>query len=386
MIATLLATAVIASPLSLGLRVEGNGYLRFALDGRIVYAKEARFSVAEGKLRHIAGANPMPMIEVPANASGLDAEPNGVLYAVIGSERKEIGRLSLALFEAQTTLTPQGEFLIAKARPRLGTPGAEGVGTIQILGLATKPISDAKASKANGAPPVGMIAQIKVPAEVTLTGDRVVLADLGEIEANAEWGPKLEAIDFGAAPAVNFPLRLTRARVYSRIKFLGLDEKAFRLEMPEVVTVSARSQRVEPTALIDAARKLAQDKLGPNVKLDQIGEVSGYTAPLGALELRANDIEVRRDNVVVTLGIFVDGKQANTKSVAFTGTGLAAAVKANDAVKVIMRTNGIAVEAIGRVKKEARIGESVEVTIEVGKEKTTHIGVVKGPGLVEVTL
>ena len=73
MIAALLLATVATTP-SLDLRVDGEGYLRLAYDGRIVYAKSARFVARGGRLVTEKGAGLMPMIATPTGAVAFEAE------------------------------------------------------------------------------------------------------------------------------------------------------------------------------------------------------------------------------------------------------------------------------------------------------------------------
>ncbi|HVL39492.1 MAG TPA: hypothetical protein VM328_08900, partial [Fimbriimonadaceae bacterium] len=117
-------------------RVEGEGYLRFVRDGRVVYAKEAALQAIDGKLCHSEGAPVIPTISVAAPFM-VNLEGN----VVAGG--KSVGRLVLAHFPASASLRPDGPFLVAAERPRLAEPGEGDSGVIRSVGVATPGVTPA---------------------------------------------------------------------------------------------------------------------------------------------------------------------------------------------------------------------------------------------------
>src|SRR5438105_25286 len=133
MIAPLVAAFLLASPVPLSIHVEGEGYLRLAKEGRVVYATSAKLDVVGGKLGS-AGATFLPAIQISASAEALDVDLEGNVFIKSSAGRTLAGRLVLALFPANASLLDDGAFKTAADRPRLGNPGEETNGVIRTEG------------------------------------------------------------------------------------------------------------------------------------------------------------------------------------------------------------------------------------------------------------
>lgn len=119
-----LASAEPATPLQI--RVDGEGYLRFARDGRAVYAPEASLVIRNGQLVHEQGFGFLPPIAVPDRAS-VTIELDGTVRA----NGQSVGRLVLALSDG---MTKRDDFWATPDRPRLMNPGEETAGVIRMVG------------------------------------------------------------------------------------------------------------------------------------------------------------------------------------------------------------------------------------------------------------
>jgi hypothetical protein len=383
MIVSLFAAAILTPPLALDLRVQGEGYLRFAYDGRIVYAKSAKLAVIDGRLQTSWGGSTMPLVEIPKQASRLDAEPNGTLVALIGTERKVIGKMLIATFAPNVLLTSEGEYFVARSRPTLKEAGSEGIGTL-VAGLGTATITPTAPLKTpETGPSSAYLAQIAIPATVVLEAPRILVGSLGSIEAKGELKAKIAEIDFGPAPRVGFPVKLARTRIIARLKLIGIKDGQYALDMPETVEVKAPFQLIDAAQFEEAARSALATSV-EDIKLPV--STTPMEAPLGNLELRVESTVIRRDQISATVAVYVDGKRHAARTLSLTGTPIAPAVKANEMVKVRLITRGVSIETTGKVKKDGRVGEKVEVVIHVGTEPTTHVGTVKSAGAIEVEL
>lgn len=199
---------------------------------------------------------------------------------------------------------------------------------------------------------------------------------------------KLRTADFGPIPTAGFPTKITRARVLAKLQYAGIHPNTLSLEMPDLVVVSAASQVVEGRHFVEAGLAGVVEKLGANIELKVQGDVLPLTVPKGELKLKADSIQQRDKSILATIAVYVEGRRITAKQIEFTGEQAAVAVKANDLVKVVIRANGVAIETTGRAKKSAHIGETVEVEVVLADSnaKSVHLGVVKGPGTVEVRL
>jgi hypothetical protein len=381
--------AIAQIPAQIPVRVEGEGYLRFALSGRIVYSKSASLIVKDGRLEDKNGGSVIPLIRVPSNADRLEIDSDGTILARTGRDRSELGRLLLAVFTDRKPLAPQGNYLIAKSRPSLEDPGGGVAGLLVVENAPTPAVDSAKNKPATTLiRPGGPQAIVTLPEKVTVAGDRVALGAIATIDAHEQWTSQIESIDFGPTPRAGIALKLTRERVRARIKLLGLKDSEFELTMPEFTTIEADGQIVEPELFIAEALRAATERYGAGIELRVESELAPFKAPLGKLELKAEGAKALKDKIDVTVAIYVDRRRINAKVVTLSGEALVVAVKTNAIVKVRLNSGAITVEATGKAKRDARIGESVDVAVRINDSavETTLTGTVIAPGLVEVKL
>src|SRR5947209_600915 len=108
MISTLLSLVLVTvQPVSV--RVDGEGYLRFIRDGRIVYASAAELSV-QGGLLGSKGLPLTPAIKIPENVAHIDIDLSGDIIA----NKATCGRIVLARFTSK--LVENSGFLISSSR------------------------------------------------------------------------------------------------------------------------------------------------------------------------------------------------------------------------------------------------------------------------------
>lgn len=379
-----LLTALLSLTLSsIDVRVDGPGYLRMAIDGRIVYATQVQLDVRDGRIADVGGATLMPLVAVPKDAADIIVEPDGTIKVVRGGQAQPIGRISLAIFPSGTKLVPNGRYLIAATRPRLLYPGEPDTGVLTISGKAgVSARSDTKSANQEI-----LQIEIKVPAKAEVSEKRVTLNLFSEAKGSPELVEKLKLVDFGPTPRPGSPMKLTRERILAKLKLAGLAEPALKLDCPPVVQVGMVGQTVDGGSFFKAAIEFALEKSGPQ-DYKAVSEPVSLTVPLGSVELRGESIARRGDALIVSVAAFVDGRRCNSVSVTLEGNGGQVVVKAGDLVKVVFAANGIAVELTGRAKKPGRVGESIEVEVSAGDPpvKTSHLAVVRAAGLVEVKI
>lgn len=385
MILALLVAGTVTQIGSPTLAVDGDGYFRMAHEGRIVYAKTAKWVVANGRVEEANGAVAMPLMEAPNGATAVSVDQDGTVWIAAKGGKKEVGQLMLAVFARADALQPQGSYLIAKARPTLHTPGDGKAGLIQPSG------SIAEGSK-NPAPTTRIEPKatgklvIVAPESAQAKGPRILLEDVVTFTGTAP--ESVRKLDLGPAPTAGAPLRYQTSRLRGRLKTLGLLDGTFDIEGSEVIVIEAFGQTVSSEQFLAAAREATGLAGEVTATLEPDAVVESFTAPAGKLEIKLENKLSGKESMTLRLGIHVDGRRVNSKTITLVGSALAVAIKAGDAVKVRLAVQGIAVEVIGFAKKDARIGELVEVTTQIGDaaSKTTHIARVIGAGIVEVKL
>ncbi len=396
MISTLLATLATGF-LPTSIKVEGGGYLRFALEGRIVYSKTANLVSRDGRLSEASGATMMPLFILPEGSNSVQVGEDGTISIQSGQIRKELGRLTLAMFSASESLASQGSYLVARTRPKLEYPGEGGSGklvhgNVQSANqlIASKPPTANRQPLTNNPKlhTLNSLPFLIIPEKVVLTTTRMTLDQFVQGDVPENLKGRMRLADFGIAPKGGFSTRITRSRIETKLLMVGIEPKDARFQIPEVVEVCAPSQTIDAKTVIAAALKAVSEKSGSPVELKVEGTVEPYQAPMGAIEFKTDSIIERGNQILVAVAIFVDGKRINSKQVTFSVELAPIVIKAGDLVKVEMRASGISVEVTGRAKKAGRVGESIEVEVMLGEPavRTSHLAVIKAPGKVEVKL
>ncbi len=257
MVATLLASLVLSAPPALTVRVDGEGYLRFAREGRILYAKSARLVVSGGRLAHQSGAGLMPSIPIPRGTESIRVDLEGNVTASATNKDANVGRVVLAVFANPASPKPEPSgFLVATARPRLLSPGEESAGVIRAEGAT--PAGSAKRPSANEMPvepraePKHSL-RITVRQSVELSEDRILLGTIADIEGSRDAAQRAGRIDLGPTPVVGVTTRLFEAALRLRLKSLEPDIQ-FEATIPAIVEIHRKGQVVTHTQFVAAAR------------------------------------------------------------------------------------------------------------------------------------
>lgn len=385
----LLAAIALAGP-TVSVRVEGSGYLRFALDGRVVYAKAAKLTVTRGHLADVGGAEVLPTFGVPDAASDLKIGGDGHVWATTGGGTTAIGTLILAKFDHEGALSPNGAYLVSKSRPILGHPGANGFGM-----LVTESPWDTQAAalspsvKQSGSQAEANVDLLRITLKERIETDaaRAVLGEIAQIQGKDD--KHAGEIDFGPLPPVGSALRLTRERIVTRLLASGLKAVDYDLSAPTVCEVARRGQKVSHTQFIEAATAYAGSSLGSPGTWTSGDALPDIPVPNGVVSLKAESIRTVEGGANVVVAVYVDGRRLNSRTVHVTSSAPPVeGVKAGATIKVRFLISGIVAEVDGRAKTSGFVGQSVEVLVSMapGEPPTTHTGTVVAPGRVEVKL
>lgn len=395
MIASLVTGLLLAPSLTLGVKVDGDGFLRFGDRGRVVYSRSVRLYVSEdGRLMHSGGQILLPSIEVPNDAEKLGADIEGRVSATVHGEKKIIGRIVLAYFEKSQQLIKQGDFWTSHSRPVLRDPGEGYAGVIRVDGGNDPSPSETKPNTNNGTQPVppsmnesGVIS-IQIPETSMVSNERFKLGDIATITGNSAEANKLKEIDLGTTPLIGVPVRINRDTLNFKLRSAGFTPSQIDLKMPNTVIVAREGQKVTQAQFLDAAIKAVQQKMGPSANLTGDSTGPDFYAPSGKLELPLESMAVKDGQLHAVIAVVVDGKRLNSRTVKLSGEGLTQGVKAGQIVKVRFITSGYVAEITGRSKQNGLLGQTVEVTVQYDGPgtTTTHAATVIGNGVVEVKL
>ncbi len=422
MIATLLTVLALSAPASIHVKVDGDGYLRFAREGRAVYAKEAKLVVANGVLASQAGPTVLPSVPVQGSPSAVEVDLEGRVYGVYSGSRRALGRLVLALFAHDEQPVERDGFMVSAGRPRLGNPGEGLNGVVRLQGAEppVRVVERATAPAPKATPPAGIAPKVApvvspeprpaanasngstatapLPTEAFLRkggvqivlnegaevdGSTYTLGEIATVYAKADLASKLTGIDIGSTPPLGVEARVDRVRIKARLKQAGINSDEYVIVGAPSGKVKRRGQRVTQEAFQQQAIAAAQAKLGPSASL--VGTTPGpdMTVPMGDLSLVAESTSVSGTQVSVVVAAFVDGKRINSRTIKLSNQSPIATVKMGATVKVRASLNGATVETTGRVKSVDPSSNQVVVVTENG---ATLIGTPASGGIVEVKL
>jgi len=373
----------------LEVRVDGVGLLRFVRDGRVAYAKKATLVAADG----VISCNQVPLaprVSVPGTPDRLDVDLEGNLFGIYGAKRVALGRIVLAIFPDESALIERDGFLIAETRPKLGNPGDGAHGVIRSSSDAQAksavPQETTRREPIQIAPSTqGESVTIVVRPESVVEGEAILLGAIADIKGPKELCERLAQVRVGEQPVIGYSRGIDRARIVARLRGAGFSMHGIQLSVPAGATVKRKGQSVTQADIERIAIGAAQEKFGGNwqVATNATTPPATLEAPLGTLELRVEVVTGTPTSARVTVGVYVDGKRTNSRTVALQGAPGPIVVARNQQVAIRVRSNGAVVELSGSARNPARIGELVEVRTMQG---VTLTGIAIGEGIVEVKL
>ncbi|MBS0611938.1 MAG: flagellar basal-body rod protein FlgG [Proteobacteria bacterium] len=134
---------------SLDVAITGRGFFQVTLpDGTLAYTSDGSFKMdAQGNLVTANGYAISPAITIPSNAQSITIGNDGVVsVTTLGtSAPTQVGQIQLADFISPSGLQPRGDNLlvesVASGAPQVGTPGTNGLGTVQQGSLETSNVN-----------------------------------------------------------------------------------------------------------------------------------------------------------------------------------------------------------------------------------------------------
>ncbi len=375
MITTLISLLVTATP-ALNVSVEGDGFLRFAHSGTSAFSTHASLSVANGVLTNAAGDILLPQVHVPAAAKRIDIELDGTISATTDAGKTVVGHIVLAIFASGN---PDG-------KPKLGNPGDGLNGVIRCSAGSTKQASSGTPGKKNPAKSTA-----NVPTKPTITfsqksevdGDIVLLSDIATIEGDPSLTAKIGAADLGRSPLYGASKGITLSYVLAHLRMCGIKTDDLVISIPPNCVVGRKAQTIGSDAMVEAATKAAKEKLGIDVPLKLDSSINDVVAPTGTADISVRDIQKGQNGVTAVVWISVDGKSISSRYLTLVPAEGGIGVKSGEVVKIRLMSHGAIVEVQGKAKTAGWVGSTVTVISDTG---TTHTGVVKGDGSVEVKL
>jgi len=383
----LLPTLLLA-PAAVDVRVDGEGYLRFVREGRVVYAKAATLHVQNGKVCHTNGPAVIPTLAAP-NGASLEVDLEGYVRAAGGGL---LGRLVLALFPTGTTLAESGGFATCAERPHVGNPGEDTNGVIRSGGKPVEAVrapvpSGPKPATADPRPSTGITkgAVVTVRPATQVAGESILLGEVATIEGEGALAAQLSSVVLGDTPPLGIARILDRDRIVTRIRAAKIETADLLILVPERAEARRKAATVTHDQFVKAATAFVLEKLGAATPVRSPDTLPDMDVPEGTLELRAQSMSQNGANLSVVVSVQVDGKPLRSRTVRLLTDLAEAGVRQGATVKVLLRSGGAVIETTGTARKTGLVGQSVEVDIKLD-QRTTHTGIVTAPGIVEVKL
>jgi len=133
---------------SLDLSISGRGFFQITMpDGTLAYSRDGSLSLdSQGNVVTASGYPLSPAITIPAGTQSVTIGTDGVVSAVSAtSKTTQIGQVQLADFINEQGLQPTGNNLLvesaASGAPQAGTPGTNGLGTVQQGSIETSNVN-----------------------------------------------------------------------------------------------------------------------------------------------------------------------------------------------------------------------------------------------------
>lgn len=382
----LLLPSLLLAAAPAGVRVDGDGYLRFIRDGRVVYAKSATLLVQDGKVCDARGPAVLPTIAAP-NGATLTVDLEGHVQLAGGGV---IGRLVLALFPTGSALMEQEGFSISTERPRVGNPGEGTNGVIRAEASTNLALLEMRPpTETGGAPkPASTVtkgAVVTVRPSTKVAGAMILLGEVATIEGEASLAAQLAKVPLGEAPPLGIARILDRDRIVTRIRAAKLDTADLLIIVPDRAEARRQAASVSHDQFVAAATAYVQEKLGPETPVRSADALPEMDVPEGTVELRGQSIAQNGTGLNVVVSVMVDGKPLRSRTVRLITETAEVGVRQGSTVKVLIRSGGALIETTGTARKTALVGQSVDVDIKLD-QRTTHTGIVTAPGIVEVKL
>ncbi|MBI1331578.1 MAG: hypothetical protein GC165_01720 [Armatimonadetes bacterium] len=396
MIGSILALMVGGTVPTVTVRIEGDGFFRFAKDNQMFYGRVAQLSATPQGLMAKDGSLLVPRLVAPEGTTKLEVSMDGNITAVLANGSKHLGRFVIAIFETPPKFNHVGNYVTTDSRPTLTSPGEWIAGVIRTNGTATTAPIDTKTTEGSTTTTTPKTAgnnsasekfvpgttEIKVNLHSEITSEHILLGDIATIEGDPEVKEKLSVVDFGRAPIYGAKRGLTVLHVRANILAAKIDTRNIKIICPEGATVERKSQKVEPTAISDAVAKAIKVKFGFETQLQEKNRLTTLSVPDGEVTISVSQLNLNNTEISGMVDVLVDGKSAGTVRIGYDLPALSM-VKRGDVVRLRLISNFATVEVNAKATTNGYLGQSITVETDNG---TTHTGTLIGSGIVEVKL
>ena len=392
MMTSLIAAAIAIGPLpTMTVRIEGDGFLRFAKNDQLLYCRTAKLTATNQGLMASDGSILIPRLVAPVGTFKVEASMDGTITAFLANGKKQLGRFVIAIFDPKTAFTKVGNYVSTAAKPTLTSPGEWIAGVIRSNAQTSNPVNSTQVTPKSNATQTAAAPFYDPKAEITVRSkseidtdktEKIFLASIAKIEGDPDLVEKLNSVDFGRAPLFGSKRGLTLIHVRAQIAAAGIDVRKLKINVPEGAWVERKGQIVEASSIDDAVNQAVKNKFGFETKVEQKNKVNPISVPDGQVTIDVSQLNLNNAEISGIVDIAVKGKITNSIHVNYTLPSLSM-VRKGDVVRLRLISNFAKVEVNGKATTTGYLGQAVTVQTDNG---STHTGTLIGPNLVEVKL
>jgi hypothetical protein len=382
-----LFTAICVAPVpSLSIKVDGEGYLRFTRGTNVLYARSAVLVSSPKGLVAADGSVLAPRVYAPAGTSSLSCTLDGEISAQVGATSQSIGRIVLAVFSDKPSFVSFDSMLSTLSKASLRNPGEGLAGVIRPERLASRaavksPIKP-KTSNTAGNAFYTPAAEVSVRPDSLVEGENISLESIADISGDPSLVKTLKGIDLGRAPYFGTPRLITVASIRANLAAAMVDIRTVQISVPSGAKVARKSQSVSIESINQTVSDAFKKKFGIDVDLELRTRQFAVPAPIGEASIEASNLQIRDNQLAVTVDIIVNKKLSTTLNLMY-GTGNIPQVKLGDEVKLKMISSAATVVVKGKAQGTAYLGQKVTVKTDTGALQT---GILLANNTVEVRL
>ena len=390
-------TSFIAATLATGsmptfmVRMEGDGFLRFAKNNQLLYCRQAKLTATAQGMMASDGAILIPRLIAPAGTTKIEVSMDGTITAQLPNGHKQLGRFVIAIFDPKIAFTRVGNYVSTSAKPTLTNPGEWIAGVVRSNALSTTVIKASsianqhKGTQVAAAPFYESKAEVDVNVKSEVDTDKtekILLSSIAKIDGDPELVDALNRVDFGRAPLFGSKRGMTLVNVRANIAAAGIDIRKLKINVPEGAWVERKGQILESSTIDEAVNQAVKTKFGFETKVEQKYKVNPITLPNGTVTMEVTQLNLNSSEISGIVDISVKGKITNSIRINYSLPALSM-VKKGDVVRLRLISNFAKVEVNAKATSVGYLGQSVSVQTDNG---SVHTGILIGPNLVEVKL
>jgi hypothetical protein len=365
--------------------------MRFARDGRMVFAREATLMISQGRLAAAPGVFVMPSILISGAPTRIRVSRDGTVLVTQDSTESKVGTLSLALFSPNAGLQPVGEFWVSPERPRLAAADSNGSGWFSTPTTPTREPSPPGRASTEGAAsngrqrpptPQNTRVQIQIRQESMVEHASFTLGDVADVISLGENSDRARAIVLGDTPPVGIKRRIDRERVLLRLRMAGIDPTALSIVIPPDANVQRPSQVIPHEKFVEAAQQALTEVVGAEAQITDLNPMPPMTLGVGDVSFVTKSPSISGTRASVVVEVRVGDQKVNSRTVQLGVSGRIPLPKVGSMVTLRARVNGVRVQQTVKVVRTSGLNQ-VEVETAEG---TRLSGRLVEAGVIEVIL